>query len=75
MICIAWCERSVLCGGFRHLGAKPRFDLCGQFCRAGRRVGRNQRAGNDIDSFQEKLMLNFYGDPTLTLYDSAADVR
>ena len=30
---------------------------------------------NDIDSFQEKLMLNFYGDPTLTLYDSAADVR
>jgi hypothetical protein len=30
---------------------------------------------NDIDSFQEKLMLNFYGDPTATLYDSAADVR
>jgi hypothetical protein len=30
---------------------------------------------NDIDSFQEKLMLNFYGDPSLTLFDSAADVR
>jgi hypothetical protein len=30
---------------------------------------------NDIDSFQEKLMINFYGDPSLTLYDSAADVR
>jgi hypothetical protein len=30
---------------------------------------------NDIDSYQQKLMLNFYGDPTATLYDSAADVR
>ena len=30
---------------------------------------------NDIDSFQEKLMLNFYGDPTATLYDSAADAK
>ncbi|MBI5479657.1 MAG: hypothetical protein HY906_12410 [Deltaproteobacteria bacterium] len=30
---------------------------------------------NDIDSYQQKLMLNFYGDPTATLYDSAADAR
>jgi hypothetical protein len=30
---------------------------------------------NDVDSYQQKLMLNFYGDPTATLYDSAADAR
>ena len=30
---------------------------------------------NDIDAFQAKMMINFYGDPSLTLYDSAADVR
>jgi hypothetical protein len=45
---------------------------------AGRLVTRSRielGPGNDIDSFQQKLMLNFYGDPTATLYDSAADVR
>jgi Peptidase family C25 len=54
------------------------FDQLLQGRPAGRIVGESREllgTNNDMTSYQAKMMLNFYGDPTLTLYSSSADIR